>query len=744
MRIGLLSRLRGFGLKLEAVAAGEAPRPETGDQPRLFTPARSFRRYVAHELTAEEDRWFPWCVVAFGAGILLYFDMGWEPARSLALAAVVVGLICGFGATRSPDTVLRFVCALMAAGTFGFAAAKLRTERVDAPAVTKDIGPISIAGRVEDVSILAPTKARLVLKLTRFGRESANIPDRVRLTLVGTKSVETAVPGALVSAYAVIRPPPEPALPHGYDFARWAYFQGIGGVGFTYGAPKITEPPSPPSLIDRFNASVEKLRLSMTARIERAIPGPDGEIAAALITGERGGITENDNNAYRDSGLAHVLSISGVHLALAGLGIFWTLRALLALWPRLALTQPIKKWAAIAAFLSSTFYLVISGGGSPAVRSYIMLSAMLLGVVADRPALSMRAVAIAALAILAYEPEDIVNPSFQMSFAAVVGLIALAEWISSRRHKDAGAFGRGWRLFRHIRHYILMMLATSIVATLATAPFAIYHFDRAALYSLLANLLAEPVVAFVIMPAAAIAVVAMPLGLEAEPLKLMGWGVHMMTRIAHWVASLPGAADFARAWPASALIVIVFGALWIALWRPRWRWLGLMPIASGFVLILASVPADVFIERDAKAMAVRGGDGKLLILGPHPDEYTASQWLQRDGDKRKVAEARLGARCDATGCVATAKNGRVVALSLKPEAVIEDCAKANILVAAVVVRRCDGPGLVLNRFDILRIGATALTLDKDEIKIETVTAERGERPWTKHGKDYRTGRGRRP
>src|SRR5215472_3934750 len=137
-----------------------------------------------------------------------------------------------------------------------------------------------------------------------------------------------------------------------------------------------------------------------------------------------------------------------------------------------------------------------------------MLSAMLLGVVADRPALSMRAVAIAALAILAYEPEDVVNPSFQMSFAAVVGLIALAEWMSSRRHKDAGAFGRGLRLFRHIRHYILMMLATSVVATLATAPFAIYHFDRAALYSLLANLLAEPVVAFVIMPAAAIAVVA--------------------------------------------------------------------------------------------------------------------------------------------------------------------------------------------------------------------------------------------
>jgi competence protein ComEC len=523
-------------------------------------------------------------------------------------------------------------------------------------------------------------------------------------------------------------------LPHGYDFARWAYFQGIGGVGFTYGAPKLAEPHGPPAWKERYDARVENLRLSMTARIEHAVPGPDGEIAAALITGERGGIPEDDNNAYRDSGLAHVLSISGVHLALAGLGIFWTLRAVLALWPWLALTQPIKKWAAVAAFLSSTFYLVISGGGSPAVRSYIMLSAMLLGVVADRPALSMRAVAIAALVILSYEPEDIVNPSFQMSFAAVIGLIALAEWMSVRPHNDSADLGRIYRLIRRGRRYVLTMLATSLVATLATAPFAIYHFDRAALYSLLANLLAEPVVAFIIMPAGAIAVVSMPLGLETGPLRVMGWGVHQMTGIARWVASLPGAADLVRAWPAFALILIVFGALWIALWRRNWRWLGLVPILGGLAAILSSAPADVFIERDAKALAVRGSDGKLQILAAHPDDYTATQWLQRDGDKRKVGEARAGARCDAMGCAAASRDGRLVVLSLKAGALIEDCARADVLIAAVPIRRrCNGPEVVLNRFDIVRNGATALTFMKDGIRVETVAAERGNRPWARHG-----------
>jgi competence protein ComEC len=176
----------------------------------------------------------------------------------------------------------------------------------------------------------------------------------------------------VVSALAVLRPPPEPAIPNGYDFARWAYFHRIGGVGFTYGAPKPLEAPPAPGFLDSLRVKIENLRLAMARRVTAAIAGPDGNIAAALITGERGEIDEDDNQAYPDTGLADVLSISGVHLALAGLGIFWVLRALLALWPWPALTQPIKKWAAVAAFVSSSFYLAISGGGSPAVRSYLM------------------------------------------------------------------------------------------------------------------------------------------------------------------------------------------------------------------------------------------------------------------------------------------------------------------------------------------------------------------------------------
>jgi competence protein ComEC len=728
--IGFKLRTRMLGARLwpERMTAANVAIPQR-DAVSLIKNPKSITEALSLMLAAEQERWFPWSVAAFAGGIAAYFGLGVEPSLAITGAVIAVAVLAGALAHVSTNTMMRFACTVIAAVGLGFAAGKLRTERVDAPIIARDTGPVRLTGRIEDVEIRAANRARVVIALHSL-EDSDAPPRRVRLTLMGARAVATAIPGASVSALASLRPPPEPVLPHGYDFARWAYFQGIGGVGFTFGAPQPAEATQPPNMSERARAAILSWRLSMTKRIESAVAGPDGAIAAALITGTRAAISEEDTQAYRDSGLAHVLSISGLHLGLAGLGIFFVIRALLALSPTLALTQPIKKWAAVAAFLSASFYLLISGGGSPAVRSHLMLSAMLLGVIADRPALSMRAVAIAALLILAVLPNEIVNPGFQMSFAAVIGLIALAEWAASRPRSDLPG-GRVLGVLRKSRRYVLGMLATSLVATLATTPFAIYHFDRAASYSLLANLLAEPIVAFVIMPAAAFAVLLMPFGLEAWPLQAMGWGVHQITGIAHWVSGLPGASTLIGAWPLGALLGIVFGGLWIALWRRSWRWLGLMPIAISFAAIPLGARPDVFIARDAQSAAVRGADGKLVILSPRADEYTIEQWLLRDGDLRDVAAAQEGARCDELGCVAKAVNGQTVALSLKLGALQEDCRRADVLISAIPVRRkCEGPQVVIDRFDVFRDGATALSFAEDGIHVETVNDARGARPWT--------------
>lgn len=685
---------------------------------------------ISAVLAREDERWFAWSVVAFGTGIAVYFALGSEPGPALAVTAMLGGITALVLRRRVSAVVASFVLLVAGSSALGFADALLRTRIVAAPVISHETEPVRITGRVEDVDIRAPDRARIILTVSSIAGGNVK-PDLVRLTVSGTRAIAASQPGAVISALAVLRPPPEPALPRGYDFARWAWFQGIGGVGFVYGTPRTIRA-SPPDLMDRLNSRLDDLRLSMTNRIEQAIPGPDGSIAAALITGERGEIDPDDNQAYRDSGLAHVLSISGVHLALAGLGAFWVLRALLALWPRVALTQPIKKWAALGALLGSAFYLAISGGGSPADRSFLMLSMMLLGVLLDRPALSMRSVAMAALLILIFQPEDVIDPSFQMSFGAVVGLIALAEWQSSRQAPVVQPAGRISRAWYKARHYVLGALVVSVVATLATTPMAIYHFDRAAAYSLISNFLAEPVVAFVIMPAAAVAVVLMPMGGELLPLHLMGWGVHVMSGIAHWTAGLPGATAMVRAWPASALAIMVLGGLWIALWRQKWRWFGVAPIAAAILLIVADRPPDLLIARDLQSAAIRGPDGRLVVIGARPDGYTASQWLIRDGDRRDLATARAASHCDESGCAGSGGQGRVVAIPAATSALPDDCLRARIVISTIPLHgNCSGPGLLVDRSDTLRNGAMSITFYGNTKIVDTVAAGRGDRPWTK-------------
>ncbi len=732
MRIGLTPFARSTVLRFSAPAA--AIRSAVAGGVRSGMPAfglvSALGRIIDSNIIAERDRWFPWTVVAFASGCLVYFALKTEPSTTFAGLVACLGVVIARSAMVADTLGRRFLCTVVAASCIGFSTAKLRTELVDAPIIASDIGPLRLEGRIESVFIQDDTHARILFAPSKMGRENVPIPRRVRLTLRGARAVGAVAPGMQASLLAILQPPPEPASPRGYDFARWAYFSRIGGVGFVLGAPEQLESDWTPGWRQRFGAAIERLRRTISSRIQNALDGSEGAISAALITGERAAIPDADNNAYRDSGLFHVLSISGVHMALAGLGIFWIVRALLALSPRLALNYPIKKWAALAAVLGATFYVFISGASAPAVRSYLMLVVMLVGVLADRPALSMRSVAISAVLLLGFEPEGVIEPSFQMSFSAIVGLIALAEW--QRAAPISGEFSqtRTGGVFRWLRRYVFGLILASTVAGLATAPFAIYHFDRAPGYSLLANLLASPVVGTIIMPAACLSVALMPFGLEYWPLQAMGWGVGIMTDIAYWVAGLPGAVNLVASKSEFVLLLIVAGGLWVGLWRRPWRWWGLAGILFGFVLATVERPPDILIARDAKAAAVRGVDGNFVLIGS-PDQYTAEQWLLRDGDARAVEAAGMGAACDEWGCVVQDEDGNLVALALRAGSLVDDCARAEILISAVPIRRkCAGPIYTVDLFDVLNYGATALYLTPNGIVKVTTAERRGARPWS--------------
>jgi competence protein ComEC len=631
-------------------------------------------------------------------------------------------------AVRTGRPVLRIALAAVAAITLGLAHAKVREVYVSAPVVTHRIGPVGLDARVEAVQVRAKDVRAILgaIHMRRFG--AVGTPARVRVSIRG--SADAVIPGRWVHLAAVLMPPPGPAAPGGYDFGRAAFFDRIGGVGFAYGRASAIAPVRPETSGERIAADVALLRWHMTERIRAALPGSTGGIAAALITGDRGLISDADEAALRDAGLAHVLAIAGLHMGLVGLGLFWIVRALLAAIPVVALNVPIKKWAALVSLFGATFYLVISGAATPATRAYVMLSTMLVAILFDRPALSMRSVALAAMVILLLRPESLVEPGFQMSFAAVVGLVAVAEWEQVYRMQREPAARHP---FSGVQRYVRGIAMTSLVGSIATAPFAMFHFDRATHYAVLGNLLAMPVMGFVAMPSAAISIVAMPFHLEAWPLKAMGWGIEIMLGMGRFVSGLPGATSTVSAWPVVSLVLLSLGGLWVALWRERWRWFGLAPMALAIVVGLAARGPDLLVARDASTVAVRGADGVLRLVRPARDGYSADEWLKRDGDPRDsddaVATPAVGVRCDGYGCIAKARDGSLVAAPARVDALAEDCAAADIVVSAVPARSmCNGPKLVIDAVSVAHAGGYAVWLGSP-LWVETVDGERGRRPW---------------
>jgi competence protein ComEC len=349
-------------------------------------------------------------------------------------------------------------------------------------------------------------------------------------------------------------------------------------------------------------------------------------------------------------------------------------------------------------------------------------------VLLDRPALALRNVALAALAILLVWPESLFDPGFQMSFAAVVALVSAYEWVRRREEEEAVRRPR-WAL-RTALLFLGGIVLSTLVASLAVAPFGIYHFHNTQQFAILANLLAIPICNLVVMPAALAALVAMPFGLEAAPLWAMGLGIEAMVWCAETVAALPGAVGRMPAIPTYAFVLMVAGGLWCALWGTRWRLLGIAPIVAGLVLAPTGRRPDVLVGRDAGLVAVRAADGRLSALAGRGSSFELARWLEHDGDSRPPAEAAKAQafRCDAHGCTARVK-GALVAVANSPAALRDDCAAAAILVLKFARPRGCSAGVTIDVEDVRRRGAHGLTVEPTGVRVETVAGNRGDRPW---------------
>ena len=688
-------------------------------------------RRLASALAAEGARASLWLPVCLGLGIAGYFALPQEPPPWLPLPfalglAALAGLAWQRPALRAPALALGLL-------GLGLLVAMLRTQSVAAPVLAEELGPRWVSGQVVQVEIVESRPRLLLADPTVSGLPAEATPARLRLRLL--RPLSDLRPGDFVSLRAVLRPPPEPAAPGAFDFARRAYFQRLGAVGYAVTAPRIDGSAAGGDWSRGFRIAWAAARQALGQRITAALDGVPGAVAVALITGDRSAIPEAVLEDMRISGLAHLLAISGLHLGLVAGLVFFAARAGLALIPALALRVPIKKWAAVLAAAAALVYLFLVGATIPTQRAYVMVGLALLAIVLDRQPISLRLLAAAAGLILLLSPESLLSASFQMSFAAVTALVAGYEWLSRRR--APGPRDRG--LLVRLGLYLGFLMLTSVIANLATAPFAVFHFNRLAGFGLLANLVAIPLTAFVIMPAALVAMLLLPLGLEAWPLAAMGAGIELLLAVAAKIAGLEGAAIPVRAMPTWGLAAASLGGLWLCLWERPWRLLGLAgPLLAVASIALAS-PPDLLVSGDGKLLAVRAGDGGLVFSSLKRQSYRRDIWLRRSGSEtarawdRGGGPAASGLRCDALGCVFEFAPGRRLGLALAGEALEEDCRRVEVLVSLEPLRGldCPAPRLVIDRFDLWRNGAHAVWLRGSPPRVTSVRALRGERPWVR-------------
>ena len=677
-------------------------------------------------LEVDRRRLFLWLPVLFGAGIVAYFAAETEPSLFASGLPLTLALALAVPARKRLG---QLVVALAVAAFFGgFFAATLRTRLITAPVLATPVFA-SVDGWIETIDRTV-YGGRMVVRVNDVSPAIERMPERLRVTFRGRMALES---GAGIRFKARLTPPQPAAVPGGFDFQREAFFQRLGAVGFVTGDVTVLPALGDAPLRARIVAAVDRGRNALTERIIAVVGGSTGAISAALITGKRGQIAEADNDSWRAAGIYHIISISGLHMVLAAGLFFWAARLTFGLVPGWTARYPTKKWAALVAMAGAIAYDLFSGSEVATERSLIMTLVMFGAVLCDRPALAMRNLAISGLIIMAIEPETVLGPSFQMSFGAVAGLVAYGEFERRWRETHPRHLEKEPGIWRRFGHIALASILTSLIAGLATAPFQAYHFHRLNPYGILGNALAIPICSFIVMPSALIGVVLYPLGLDAPVWWIMGQGIARIQDFANWVAALSGSVAMVPRFSAATLGLMSLGLLLATLMTtPVFRAAGLI-LTCLAALMPARAKPMLILDATGKTAMVRTPDGTLSLLGTTKPVFAMQQWLAGDSDPRsaRAPDMKSGTACDKLGCTATLADGRSVALVLTPQAFVEDCERASIIVTPLKAPDYCWSGPDVYDRDFFRAyGATYITVTPDGDRLETARNARITRPWT--------------
>ena len=684
------------------------------------------KRHIATLWAREQERFVLWLPVLLALGIGLFFALPYEPSLALsgsifAALGVASWLLRGHPIARLPVLALALIA-------LGFAAGALRSFEVSAPILRVNIFYKQVEGVVEDVQDRAKGGQRLILRNPVI--ETLAPEDTPYKISVSTREMTDIQIGDRIRTQAMLFPPPGPVIPGGYDFARQFYFDRIGATGFSPRSPEVTQR-APASY---FTAKLNELRLSISKRIAAPMPLENGPVASALMVGEMSAVDPAISDAMRDAGIYHVLSISGLHMSLAAALVFISVRFLLSLLPAFAMRLPTKKIAAAVGMLSAFAYLLLAGYPVPAIRSFVMVACVMLAILCDRRGISLYSLAWSAALILLFQPEALLGASFQLSYSATIAIVAFYEYFGHKLHGDG--------IIRRLHAAFWGLVLTSLVATLATTPLVIYHFNRFTFWGIAANTLMMPLASFWLMPAAVLSFIAMPFGLEYWPLLWLSEGITLMVRGAEWVAAQPYASVALPPLSFPGMLLTVAGGLWLCLWRTRWRLAGLPMILAGLLTVLLYKPYDILISDDAAKVAMRlSGDDMVFIKG-RPASFEGEAWTRASGQKESYGMKDMDEvyedipECTKLRCDVYFKDLHIVVARKKKE---RDgmCEKTDGRAPDIVIGpdymdripACKEVALLIDRAYLQDAGTVAIRIENGKPIVRTTSEYRGMRMW---------------
>lgn len=663
----------------------------------------------------------------------------WWLGPALFAAGVAAALALAAWPSADPSgvgTALRGVvgaaCALIGAVGLGISAAQLREASVAQAAYVGGNAPVRLEGWVvaNNASENGPRLRLLVRSI-----DGVAAPPRYVRVAVAEAGLLSAGRGA--NCLAVLGPPAGPMAPGAYDFARRAYFERLGATGFAYGRCRPTPLAPPPSWLDRQRLRLAAIRADLAAAIQHAAPGRGGAIAAALVTGDRSFIDTATNQSLRDSGLGHLLAVSGIHMGVVGGLVFAVVLWVLSLIAPIALRFPVKKIAATTALVVLAGYLIISGSSVPALRAFVMACVAFGAILIDRPAISMRGLALAALIVTLMLPESVLEPGFQMSFAATMALVALFEMLKRAPHEPAlPSPGPLIGALRASARGIGAVLLISLVAGLATDPFAVYHFQRFAVYSLPANLIAAPIMSFLVAPAAGAAAVLAPFGLADPALQVMASALDMIAAVGQTFGDRPEAVRALPKPSGAAFAVCVLALLWACLWRGALRWFAL-PIFVASLALYAAMPRPlVAFDADLRAIYTRedGGERWQLIAGRGRSTYARD----RLGAMLGIAPPQIERLASPDGCgealCAWRSGDQAFVLVRSAPGFADTCAPGAVVLSRHpapedYAARCE-PSALIDAANLAQLGGALIYSAEQGLRIERAWPTHTRRAWT--------------